>query len=402
MALAFAPAFWRRAIRLTRRRLEMQVPLSVQEILAERDQLRAEFAVAQRRVEMRAAQLNVAHAADRSELGRRAAELSVLKANLAEQVEENRDRARVLSRVERELSEVSAELGAMGKALYDADSLYQRRQEEFIKLTHAHEAMTALADQRLANHAAADARTVALELRLGDVSRKLLETEKQLAEKAAQAARLSDALSHSSRNLGFNEGNYAALQKKLEAETERSAQVSQDLQSLREQRDADQGKLRSLTIKIGVQEAAIEDANRREKKIRAQRDQQAEKAREAELALAEKYDRLRSEFSALEGALDVARRRCEALEADLSAQRSGRPKTVPITSESDADVLLRQSVNEVGAAVVRLAKANAEPASNGVTKATDTEASSDGVVPRPVAPAESQPAEQLVRNQVGS
>ncbi|MGC2051251.1 MAG: hypothetical protein WA636_07150, partial [Methylovirgula sp.] len=83
VALAFAPAFWRRANRLTRRRLEMQVPLSVQEILAERDQLRAEFAVGQRRLELRVAEINRAHAADRGELGRRAVEIDALNDNIA-------------------------------------------------------------------------------------------------------------------------------------------------------------------------------------------------------------------------------------------------------------------------------------------------------------------------------
>ncbi len=64
VALAFAPAFWRRANRLTRRQLEMQIPLSVQEILAERDQLRAEFAVERCRLEQRTEHLDERHAAD--------------------------------------------------------------------------------------------------------------------------------------------------------------------------------------------------------------------------------------------------------------------------------------------------------------------------------------------------
>jgi chromosome segregation ATPase len=400
-ALAFAPAFWRRAIRLTRRRLEMQVPLSVQEILAERDQLRAEFAVEQRRIELRAAQTNAAHGADRSELGRRAAEINTLKENLVERLEENREYAQMLTQLQRDLSEVTAELGGASKELYDADGLYQHKQDEFIKLTKAHEAMSILADERLANHAAADARAGGLELRLGDVSRKLLETEKRLTEKTVQAAKFADALAHASRNLELSEGNYAALQKKLESEVARAALFSQELGFLRQQRDADQGKLRSLTIKVGVHEAAIEDANRREKKIRAQRDHQVEKVREAEHALAAKYDHLQSEYAALQGALEAARHRCETLETDLSAQRTARRKNPPTGSESEENALLRQEVNEVGAAIVRLAKANAEFEPNGAPEKTaKAETSGDDV---PVAPAESKPAERLaMSNQVGS
>ena len=44
VALLFLPLFWRRAVRLSTRSLEMRLPLSMTEIVAERDQLRAEFA----------------------------------------------------------------------------------------------------------------------------------------------------------------------------------------------------------------------------------------------------------------------------------------------------------------------------------------------------------------------
>ena len=48
LALLMLPAFWRRALRLTRRRLEMLMPLSMDEVVAERDLLRAEFAADKR------------------------------------------------------------------------------------------------------------------------------------------------------------------------------------------------------------------------------------------------------------------------------------------------------------------------------------------------------------------
>ncbi|TIV95442.1 MAG: hypothetical protein E5V85_20875, partial [Mesorhizobium sp.] len=47
-----APAVWRRAVVLTRRRLEASMPLTPAEILAEKDRVRAEFAMNTRRLEM--------------------------------------------------------------------------------------------------------------------------------------------------------------------------------------------------------------------------------------------------------------------------------------------------------------------------------------------------------------
>ncbi len=351
MALAFAPAFWRRALRLSRRRLETQVPLSVEEILADRDHLRAEFAIERRRLEIRTEEIVEAHAADRGELGRRATALLTFQQTIEVQREELRAHAEALAKAEQEVAALSSERGALTGALYDADGLYQKKQEDLARLNQAHQTLAALADERLASHASADARAAGLELRLGDLSRTLVEAEKRFTERTAHAARLNDALVVARSNLEVLEGNYAVLQKKFDAGTARVAQLGKELDELRQQRDIDQGKLRALNIKIGVQEASLEDAKAREAKQSEQRGQQIEKLRGSERALGEKYESLRAEFSTLQGALDVARRRCETLEAELSrAGGRGKPAHAPETGES-------------GAAIVRLAPVNGEAAS---------------------------------------
>ncbi len=52
LALLVAPAIWRRAVLLTRRRVEAALPLTMNEIQADKDRLRAEHAVAARQLEM--------------------------------------------------------------------------------------------------------------------------------------------------------------------------------------------------------------------------------------------------------------------------------------------------------------------------------------------------------------
>ena len=51
-AVLVTPAIWRRAMRLTRQRIERSVPMTLAEIEADKDQLRAEFAMSTRRLEM--------------------------------------------------------------------------------------------------------------------------------------------------------------------------------------------------------------------------------------------------------------------------------------------------------------------------------------------------------------
>ena len=70
MALMIAPAIWARAVRLTRRRIEASQPLTLAEIRADRDQLRAEFAVTARRLELNIADLRTKGANQRIALGR--------------------------------------------------------------------------------------------------------------------------------------------------------------------------------------------------------------------------------------------------------------------------------------------------------------------------------------------
>lgn len=363
-ALAFAPAFWRRANRLTRRRLEMQIPLSVQEILAERDQLRAEFAVERHRLGQRADQLIERHAVDLAELGRRMTELTVLKADLAMNSTALRDGEQARAQMEEEWLAAQAELGALNKALYDSEGLLERKQAEAVEHVRLQETMKRLAETRLAALAASDARVASLELRLGDVSRHLLEAERKLTEKDLHARGLADVVSIMRHELDVAENRIAKLQERLEAEARRATQLTDELAALHQEHDANLGRLRNLMVKTSVGEAALEDARRRETHILAQRDQQAERAREVERALSERNVQLRSEYAALQGALDVARQRCEELEGVFALQRAAASnrQNGAVATDADDKAFLRQSISEIGAAIIRMARANGDGA----------------------------------------
>jgi len=74
LALIIAPAIWGRAVRLTRRRIEASQPLTLAEIRADRDQLRADFAVTSRRLELNIADLRNKAANQRIAVSRTQAE----------------------------------------------------------------------------------------------------------------------------------------------------------------------------------------------------------------------------------------------------------------------------------------------------------------------------------------
>src|ERR1700738_5299902 len=67
--LMIVPLVHNRAVRLTTRRLEAATPLSMAEIQADKDQLRAEFAMSARRLEMSGDQLKNKTTSQLAELG---------------------------------------------------------------------------------------------------------------------------------------------------------------------------------------------------------------------------------------------------------------------------------------------------------------------------------------------
>ena len=69
VALVLLSAVWHRAVRLTTKRIEGAIPVSMAEIQADKDQLRAEFAMSTRRLETSVEQLKLKTTEQFAELG---------------------------------------------------------------------------------------------------------------------------------------------------------------------------------------------------------------------------------------------------------------------------------------------------------------------------------------------
>ena len=87
IALIVAPMVWRRAVALTRKRIEASVPLTQAEIQADKDRMRAEFAMATRRLEINFKNFREKAAAQIVEINRNREELKQLMAERTERHE---------------------------------------------------------------------------------------------------------------------------------------------------------------------------------------------------------------------------------------------------------------------------------------------------------------------------
>src|ERR1700759_3015699 len=84
LGLLFVPLVHNRAVRLTMRRLEAATPLSIAEIRADKDQLRAEFAMSTRRLEMSVEKMKAKTTTQLAELGKKTDAINHLKKELGE------------------------------------------------------------------------------------------------------------------------------------------------------------------------------------------------------------------------------------------------------------------------------------------------------------------------------
>lgn len=354
-ALAFAPAFWARAMRLSRRRIEMQMPQSMQEILAERDQLRAEHALEHRRLEQKAESLNLRHAADMGELGRHVTDIVRLENNVVSLSAANSELTGALAATERELAEATAGFFALSKALHDATGLHERKSEELAELVRAHDDLNMHAQEQHAGLIALETRAYGLQMRLEDLGRELVAADTKLHEKSRETLLMSDDLALARSEIVSLAARSESLQRKLDAETQRSAAQALALNAAQEEASQRTAELRALAGKLDLTSKNLEEAERRHEEVAQQRAQDLVASRNAERSFGEKLDALRSENAGLQGALEAARRECERLQQDLAAYTHGGANGAAL----EGDALLRQTIHEIGAAIIKLAKGEA-------------------------------------------
>jgi chromosome segregation ATPase len=125
LGLLVASAFWSRAVRLTTARIKQSMPVSEPEIRADRDRLRAEYAIKVHKLEMQLEQAKLERARQLIDLNRRDASISTLETDgmqLKADLEENQNARRVLEQtVADRLPRVEARLAEAKRLLFNRD-----------------------------------------------------------------------------------------------------------------------------------------------------------------------------------------------------------------------------------------------------------------------------------------
>ena len=333
--LLFLPFYWRRAVRLSTQALERQIPLSMGEIVAERDALRATAAAKIRLVEIKAEGDREARARDMIELGRRAGEISRRDDALGKVRREAERLGSELARAVRAQAEAEAGQAASEKEIFDATGLMQRSRAAHEDLSLEHRQLSAHADGQRATIAALDTRSTGLELRLEGRDRALREAEALHGELAAAAAGLRVRLASASADREEAAQAFARLESRHATARALLGRARAQLDDSRRRRDVLAAAKEAEAALVRQGEEALGQANSRERELREAMARQAEVARASEHNLSRRIDGLREEVARLQGAAAA---------------------TPP-----DADLaMLRQSIGEIGREMLRLHRALAE------------------------------------------
>src|SRR3954467_14405106 len=169
--LMIVPLVHNRAGRLTTGPLEAAAPLSMAEIQADKDQLRAEFAMSARRLEMSVDQLKSKTSSQLAELGKKTDAINRMKLELGEKNAtifslEAREKA-----MKEQLRATEEEFAAKTESLRDAEQALKDKQNELARLSAELSDRSMVAESRQLELVAVRAQIDHLKSHVGDAEK---------------------------------------------------------------------------------------------------------------------------------------------------------------------------------------------------------------------------------------
>src|SRR5205085_3803339 len=148
LVIGAIPLVHARAVRLTMKRLEAVTPMSMAEIQADKDQLRAEFAMSTRRLEMSVEQIKNKMTGQLADLGKKNDVINRLKIELGEKAAtifslEARDKG-----IKDQLRATEDELEAKTDALRETQRTLADKEAELARFTASLSEQTAMSDSQ--------------------------------------------------------------------------------------------------------------------------------------------------------------------------------------------------------------------------------------------------------------
>jgi chromosome segregation ATPase len=338
LALLILPAFWRRAYRLSRRDIEATLPLSPAEIAAERDQLRASFAVDRLRIEQQAEAAKAARQKAMADAGAKALRISELEDRVSARDASLADRDTRIGGLERTLAAAEATISEQASAMAADRAQIAALEGSLGTLQGEHRGLGETSDQRRVQIAALETNMEALRARIGELDR-------DLKASRASARELTETLRARERAVRDLEKDVAVAARRLESAEE----IAERRATLMTERDvavaALESKVEALT-REGRSRDDIIRAETRRADIAGRKLTEAEEtarklkddARATAADLARTTDKLKADKQKLQADLAEARAKAAQLQRELTSLRRapGGPVVTDVRPKSAA------------------------------------------------------------------
>lgn len=344
--LMIVPLVHNRAVRLTTRRLEAATPLSMAEIQADKDQLRAEFAMSARRLEMSVEQLKNKTTSQLAELGKKSDAINRMKIELGEKnatifALEAREKA-----VKEQLRATEEEFAAKTELLRGAEQALTDKQSELGRINHELNDRSMMADSRQVELIAVRSQIEELKSRVGDAEKEFSTTQARLAQERVESEHATNELSEARGRVENLSQRVTDLDRQLIVQVKEAEMLGSRVSDL-EARLATQGKL--------LAEREYENNQLRQTNENAER--AAREMREEIAAMnggkSPIVEKLRSEKAAVEEQLRTARDERAKLQRDINAIQQQAESSWQ--TERMENALLRERINDIAAEVAKLA-----------------------------------------------
>jgi predicted nucleic acid-binding Zn-ribbon protein len=345
LGLLFVPLVHNRAVRLTMKRLEASTPLSIAEIRADKDQLRAEFAMTTRRLEMSVDKLKAKTTTQLAELGKKTDAINQLKKELGEKTAtifalETRDKT-----LRDQLRATEEEFQIKSSALREAERQLADKEAELTKLLGDLGERSLLADSQRSEISGLHAQVEALKISVADYERAVADTEHRLARERTEAAAAGQELTDARGRLGDLGTRVNDLERQLFVQQTEAEVLNRRVQEL-ESRLGEQGRmLAERDYQLDRMHSELDASRKAEADLRSELAASGSRSNSS-------VDRFREEIGQLEAQLAAAIDERNKLRGEMGNMRRDAESTW--ATERVENALLRERINDVAAEVARL------------------------------------------------
>jgi DNA repair exonuclease SbcCD ATPase subunit len=317
LALMVAPAIWRRAVALTRRRIEASIPLTQTEIQADKDRIRAEYAMATRRLEISVKALREKAAEQLVEISRGR---EALKGLAVERMDKNQALTELGAKDEA-LRQREGELQQLSERLKETERKLEKRALELQKLEHMYDDASFSSSSRQIELVARESEMQKLASDIALLRGQRKEADRRGQEIAAESKAAREALKAEKKRTADLDKKVERLLATLADREDKLDRREKELAHMREKLKAEGSAPALRVVGKGGDPARSDDLDKAIAKLDSDRER-------------------------LEARLTALARENKRLKADLSA--------LSAPTATDGSSALREQMNELAAEVVHL------------------------------------------------